>query len=61
MTLRLVDSAVARVALHRSARNRGYKLERERESGSQVSFEEWCVYVVVSPSFFYMWPLPPLL
>jgi hypothetical protein len=30
MTLRPVDSAAARVALHRSARSRGYKLSRER-------------------------------
>jgi hypothetical protein len=29
MTLRLVDSTVARVTLHQSARSRGYKLSRE--------------------------------
>jgi hypothetical protein len=29
MALRLVDSTAARVALHRSARSRGYKLSRE--------------------------------
>jgi hypothetical protein len=29
MTLRPVDSTTARVALHRSARSRGYKLSRE--------------------------------
>jgi hypothetical protein len=29
MSLRLVDSATTRVALHRSARSRGYKLSRE--------------------------------
>jgi hypothetical protein len=29
MSLRLVDFAAARVALHRSAHSRGYKLSRE--------------------------------
>jgi hypothetical protein len=31
ITLRPVDSAAARVALHWSAHSRGYKLSRERE------------------------------
>jgi hypothetical protein len=40
MSLRLVDSATARVALHQSARNRGYKLSRE---GADPKFLWWCV------------------
>jgi hypothetical protein len=37
-SLRLVDSAAARIALHRSACSRGYKLSREGADPSLVVF-----------------------
>jgi hypothetical protein len=43
MSLCPVDSATARVALHQSARNRGYKLSRE---GADPKFLWWCVCVL---------------
>jgi hypothetical protein len=40
MSLCPVGSAVARVALHRSARSRGYKLSRKGEDPKSL---QWCV------------------
>jgi hypothetical protein len=40
MSLCPVDSAAARVALHRSARSRGYKLLRERSDPKSLW---WCM------------------
>jgi hypothetical protein len=40
MSLRPVDSVVARVALHRSARSRGYKLSKERTDPKSLW---WCM------------------
>jgi hypothetical protein len=45
ISLHSVDSAAARVALHRSARSRGYKLSRE---GADPKSLWWCVCVCLS-------------
>jgi hypothetical protein len=43
MALRSVDSTVARVALHQSARSRGYKLLREGTDGRSLQGRCVCV------------------
>jgi hypothetical protein len=47
-TLRPVGSAAARVALHRSARSKGYKLSREgTDPRSSRGMCVWCVFRLV--------------
>jgi hypothetical protein len=47
MAQRLVDSAAARVALHRSAHSRGYKLSREGADPRSLLRGDVCVVVLV--------------
>jgi hypothetical protein len=54
MILHPVGSTAARVALHRSAHSRGYKLSRE--GADPRSLQGRCVYVVLARSIFH----PPL-
>jgi hypothetical protein len=46
--LRPVDSAAARVALHRSARSRGYKLSREGVDPRSLLRGDVCVLLLLS-------------
>jgi hypothetical protein len=46
MTLRPMDSAATRVALHRSARSRGYKLLREGTDPRSLLRGDVCVVVL---------------
>jgi hypothetical protein len=52
MSLRPVDSAAARVALHRTVRSRGYKLSREGADPKSLwwcmSFSYWSVRCVLA-------------
>jgi hypothetical protein len=49
MTLRPVDSIPARVALHQSARSRGYKLSREGADPRSLRGYFYCYLSEVSP------------
>jgi hypothetical protein len=54
MALRPVDSAAARVALHQSARSRGYKLSREETDPRSLLRGDVCVVLAWSVSVIFV-------